>query len=131
MFQFCSFLGTLYITPTTICVSYTVSLLSMRQHKEIFPISALHDVYLPAAWLSNHNSRPAGGKADTSNNSGAVSVLYGNTLQLLFFKNTANTGSGGAGANGVNGRELLVSPMMMDCAKLRNVILEVRSAFSL
>lgn len=44
---------------------------------------------------------------------------------------TAGAGAGACAGGVVNGRDLLVSPMMMDCVKLRNVILEVRSAFNL
>lgn len=124
--------GTIYITPTAICVTSSSGLLTMRQNKEVFPLSALHDVRLPSQWAA------AGAGS-------AVPVLLSNTLQLVFFKAptghsqagptsplTAHaTGPAGAIGSAVPGcREVLISPMMLDCAKLRHILLEVKAAFA-
>jgi hypothetical protein len=122
----CVCVGTIYVTPTTICVSTSSGLLTVR--KEIFPISALHEVLLPAQWLPRHSDATQGsgngGNTNTSSSS-AVSMLYSNTLQLVFF-----SGGGGAGSAGSGSRELLVSPVMLDCVKLRHILLEVKAAFA-
>ena len=118
--------GTLYITPTSICLTSTTALLTMRQNKEVFPLSALTDVLLPAQWLPR--------TADSSTSGGSVSMLYSNTLQLVFFRggHSASTSSSTATATSQQqqGREVLVSPMLVDCAKLRHVLLEVKAAFA-
>ena len=98
----------------------------MRQNKEVFPLSALSDVLLPAQWLPR--------TADSSTSGGSVSMLYSNTLQLVFFRggHSASTSSSTATATSQQqqGREVLVSPMLVDCAKLRHVLLEVKAAFA-
>ena len=118
--------GTIYITPTSICLTSTTALLTMRQNKEVFPLSALSDVLLPAQWLPR--------TADSSTSGGSVSMLYSNTLQLVFFRggHSASTSSSTATATSQQqqGREVLVSPMLVDCAKLRHVLLEVKAAFA-
>jgi hypothetical protein len=104
-------------------VSISSGLLTVR--KEIFPLSALHEVLLPAQWLPRHSDAAQGG------NSGAVSMLYSNTLQLVLFKSAhSSVGSAGGSAGGAASRELLVSPVMLDCAKLRHILLEVKAAFA-
>jgi hypothetical protein len=115
-------IGTLYVTPTAVCVASSSGLLTMRQNKEIFPLSALHEVLLPAQWLARQSegthSGPSGG-----------SMFSSNTLMLLFFKPTAS--APGPGARASSGcREVLVSPMLVDCVKLRHVLLEVKAAFA-
>ena len=104
----------------------------MRQNKEVFPLSALSDVLLPAQWLPR--------TADSSTSGGSVSMLYSNTLQLVFFRGghsastSSSTATGGTPSNTTSqqqqGREVLVSPMLVDCAKLRHVLLEVKAAFA-
>jgi len=139
--------GTIYITPTTICVASNNSLLTLKQNKEVFPISALHDVLLPAQWVGH--TGPSSGTSTTTATS--VPMLYSNTLQLVFFKNSgqahtnANTDTGSSSACTASAptapmspgaevtascREVLISPMMLDCVKLRHIILEVRTAFA-
>jgi hypothetical protein len=115
-------IGTLYVTPTAVCIASSSGLLTMRQNKEIFPLSALHEVLLPAQWLARHTD-------GTHSGASSGSMFSSNTLMLVFFKPTVTTPGPGARASS-GSREVLVSPMLLDCTKLRHVLLEVKAAFA-
>lgn len=93
-------------------------------------MSALSDVLLPAQWLRQQQGQQQGQHGESG------SMFSSNTLMLVFFKTPGGAGAalgpspGPALVGGGGARELLVSPMLLDCAKLRQVLLEVKAAFA-
>eukprot|EP01032_Pedospumella_encystans_P008787 gene8787-10396_t len=69
--------GTVYITPTTICLTYNAGLLTLNKIKEIYPITALHTVYLPNEWQNTTIGAA---------NAHASGMLDSNALKLVFYK---------------------------------------------
>lgn len=83
-------------------------------------------MYLPSEW-QNTNTSISG----TTTNSG---MLDGNALKLVFYKSAltpVKPKAGGAVTNNVpTSRDVLLAPMMLDCVKLRNILVEVKNAFN-
>jgi len=121
--------GTVYITPTTICLTYNAGLLTLNKTKEIYPITALHAVYLPNEW---QNIKSGSGTA----NAPASGMLDSNALKLVFYKASLTPVKPKSGSNEPissnvpTSRDVMIAPMMLDCVKLRNIIVEVKNAFN-
>ncbi|KAJ1430035.1 hypothetical protein B484DRAFT_449115 [Ochromonadaceae sp. CCMP2298] len=114
--------GTLYITPQHLCLTSSPGLqgiLGITQRRHVWPLHLLQSVALPSDGFT-------------------FSVFSANTLKLTFAAGSgdgAGTGTeqeAGAGAEkGEKGQtEVLISPVLVDCVKLRYMLLEVRGAFS-
>ena len=109
----------------------------MQKTKEIYPLTALHAVYLPSEWQSGssnkYTSSSAGG-ASTNTNGTVNSMLNSNALQLVFYKTNLSPVKmhlGSARSSSVpSSRDMLIAPMLLDCVKLRNIIVEVKNAFN-
>jgi len=113
--------GTLYLTSTNILISSS-TLFSIRPKREVFALTALHRSSLPMSRLKRHH----GGRVDSlsspstttsSITSSAISMLSSNTLTLSFQEDSRRF------------VDVLISPLVIDCAKLQMIIMEVKSAF--
>jgi len=122
--------GTLYLTSTNILFSsstITLFFSSILQPKrEVFSLSSLHRTSLPISRLkrqqhasldssnSSNNYSPSSSSISTS---AIKSMLSWNTLTLTFQE------------DGSRFVDVFISPLVIDCAKLQMIIMEVKSAF--
>ena len=93
---------TLYLTPSSVCVTSSIPLNSYR---EVLPFNELDDIILPRE---------------------GSSLLYSNSLKLVFHRVRHS--------NGENSQcelfELTLSPVVIDCHRLRTILLDIQLKFS-
>jgi len=86
-------------------------------------------VYLPNEW---QNIKSGSGTA----NAPASGMLDSNALKLVFYKASLTPVKPKSGSNEPissnvpTSRDVMIAPMMLDCVKLRNIIVEVKNAFN-
>lgn len=98
--------GTMYITQQHVCL--VSSVLGYYQKTEIFALANLTDIALFSTGLAASNSDQNDG------NAASVTLLATNALKLTFF-------------NGL--RSITVSPMVVDCARVKTIIELVKLQF--
>jgi len=125
--------GTLYLTSTNILFSsstITLFFSSILQPKrEVFSLSSLYRTNLPISRLKRQQHASLDSNNNSSNNyspspssssistSAIKSMLSSNTLTLTFQE------------DGSRFVDVFISPLVIDCAKLQMIIMEVKSAF--
>ena len=115
--------GTLYLTSTHILLSSsTLLVFTMQPKKEVFHLTALYRTSLPTSRLKRHPTSSSSSSSILSSpsasiSSSAIAMLSSNTLTLTFQD------------EGHRYVDVFISPLVIDCAKLQMIILEVKTTF--
>jgi hypothetical protein len=125
--------GTLYLTSTNILLSSsTVTIFFssiLRPKREVFSLTSLYRTSLPTSRLKRQQQHASVDSSSSSNSyspspsssistSAIKSMLSSNTLTLTFQEDGSRCFV-----------DVFISPLVIDCAKLQMIIMEVKSAF--
>ena len=103
----------------------------IQQHA---PPAAVRPVASAGGVSGVSDSSGSAGGASANTNGTVNSMLNSNALQLVFYKTNLSPVKmhlGSARSSSVpSSRDMLIAPMLLDCVKLRNIIVEVKNAFN-